>query len=148
MTAMATPSLRPRLECENRREWRAWLRQNHGRVGEVWLVFFKKHTGRPGVLYDEAVEEAICFGWIDGLKRRIDEDRYAFRFSPRRPRSKWSPRNVEVATRLLADGKMTKAGRLAFERRQSYDDSVLKPGTDVTGLPEDVVAENRPLGMK
>ncbi len=75
------------LHVTTREAWRAWLQEHHDSDREIWLVFDKKHTGRPRVSYDEAVEEALCFGWIDGLVRRLDEDRYMQRFSPRKPGS-------------------------------------------------------------
>jgi uncharacterized protein YdeI (YjbR/CyaY-like superfamily) len=72
------------------------LQDNHDRSTEVWLVFYKKHTGKSSIAYRDAVEEAICHGWIDGLKRRIDDERYAYRFTPRRRNSKWSPLNLRL----------------------------------------------------
>lgn len=128
-----------RVSCADRRAWRTWLQKNHDRRAAIWLVFYRKHTGRPGVAYREAVEEAICFGWIDGLKKRIDEDCYAYRFSPRKPRSKWSPLNIELAGRMIADGKMTAAGRAAFERREHYDEKILKIlRSDEPDLPPEI----------
>jgi uncharacterized protein YdeI (YjbR/CyaY-like superfamily) len=116
----------PALEVKNRREWRAWLRKHHAGSDGVELVFFKKHTGRQSIAYAEALEEALCFGWIDGLKRRIDDERYSFRFTPRKPRSKWSPRNIEMAQRLIDAGKMAAAGQAAFERRRVYAPETLE----------------------
>ncbi len=96
---------------ENRDDWRAWLCRNHASEADVWLVFFKKTAPRTNLSYNDAVEEAVCFGWIDGVKRSIDEHRYMHRFSPRRPDSKWSrsnrkrARRIEEALDLLARGK-------------------------------------------
>lgn len=112
-----------RVECATRAEWRAWLRQNHASRDEVWLVYYKKQTGKASVTYKESVEEAICFGWIDGLKKSIDDERYCHRFSPRKPKSKWSVINIEIAERMIARKKMTTAGRRAFERRVEYDEA-------------------------
>jgi uncharacterized protein YdeI (YjbR/CyaY-like superfamily) len=78
----------------------------------VWLVFYKRHTGRPCVSYDEAVEEALCFGWIDSIVKRIDDERYAQKFTPRRPGSKWSTANRRRYARLRAAGLLAPAGRL------------------------------------
>ena len=86
--------LEPTVQCPTRADWRSWLQANHAGTPEVWLVYFKKNTGKPSVTYRESVEEALCFGWIDGLKRRVDDERYAHRFTPRRPKSKWSPLNI------------------------------------------------------
>ena len=77
----------------DRAAWRAWLAANGQAEREIWLIFYKKHTGTPCVSYDEAVEEALCFGWIDGLIKRLDDDRYAQRFTPRKPGSSWSESN-------------------------------------------------------
>jgi uncharacterized protein YdeI (YjbR/CyaY-like superfamily) len=101
----------------NRAEFRAWLEANHASATEVWLGHFKKASGKPSVPYAEAVEEALCFGWIDGLARSIDRDSSAQRYTPRRPRSNWSLINVKRFQELEAAGKMTPAGRAAFEAR-------------------------------
>ena len=98
-----------------RKQWRIWLEKNHVKETEVWLVFLKQHTARPNVSYSDAVEEALCFGWIDDVKRSIDEDRYMHRFTPRKPASKWSKLNKERAQRLLKAGQMAPAGKKAIE---------------------------------
>lgn len=118
--------MKPSVVCHDRNAWRAWLAANHGKAGETWLVFYKKHTGRNTVSYRESVEEALCFGWIDGLKRRIDEERYAYRFTPRRRGSKWSPLNIRLAEKMIAQGKMKPAGLAAYEQRRSYDENMLR----------------------
>ena len=101
-------------------DWRAWLEEHHATAPEVWVLYHKKHTGIPSIAWAEAVEEALRFGWIDGLVRRIDDDRYAQRWTPRRPTSRWSKVNVAIAERLIAEGRMTPAGletvRVAKER--------------------------------
>ncbi|MDH3841162.1 MAG: hypothetical protein OES35_09605, partial [Chromatiales bacterium] len=78
----------------DRDSWRAWLEKNHASCRGIWLVFFKKHTGRSSISYDAAVEEALCFGWIDSLIRRLDEDRFARKFTPRTDTKKWSAANL------------------------------------------------------
>jgi uncharacterized protein YdeI (YjbR/CyaY-like superfamily) len=93
-----------------RAEWRAWLAENHDRESEIWLVSDKKATGRPRVPYADAVEEALCFGWIDGIAKSIDGQRYAQRFTPRREKSNWSLLNRRRFARLVRAGKMTAAG--------------------------------------
>lgn len=122
----------------DRAEWRAWLQQNHATCNEVWLAFCKKHTGKSSVAYRDSVEEALCFGWIDGLRKRIDEERYAHRFTPRKPNSKWSPLNISLAEKMIAAGKMTTAGQAAFEQRRTYAASFLqaKQSGEVTLPPE------------
>jgi uncharacterized protein YdeI (YjbR/CyaY-like superfamily) len=96
----------PLLDVAKRSEWRAWLRRNYKTAKVVWLVFHKKHTGRPRVAYNDAVEEAIAFGWIDSTAKKIDEDRYAQRFTPRNPRSSFSESNIARLRAMAAKGKI------------------------------------------
>jgi len=96
----------PLLDVSTRPEWRAWLRKNYKTARVVWLVFHKKHTGRPRVAYDDAVEEAVAFGWIDSTAKKIDEDRYAQRFTPRNPRSSFSESNIARLRAMAAKGKI------------------------------------------
>ena len=100
------------LYVAGRDEWRAWLEENHARETEVWLICYKKHTGRPSVPYDDAVEEALCFGWIDSADRRLDEERYAQRYTPRKDTGKWAESNRRRIKKLIEAGKMTAAGML------------------------------------
>jgi uncharacterized protein YdeI (YjbR/CyaY-like superfamily) len=95
--------------------WRAWLESHHDEATELWLGFWKKHTGHDGLTYPEAVEQALCFGWIDGVLNKIDDRRHRIRFTPRRPGSSWSRVNVERVARLEQQGLMTAAGRAAHE---------------------------------
>jgi uncharacterized protein YdeI (YjbR/CyaY-like superfamily) len=97
--------------------WRGWLKRHHAQPDGVWLVLAKKGTTKPTSLsYDQALEEALCHGWIDGQTRRRDEATYRQRFTPRRRRSAWSKRNTEKAERLLAEGRMHPAGIAEMER--------------------------------
>jgi uncharacterized protein YdeI (YjbR/CyaY-like superfamily) len=98
------------LHVVEREEWRAWLKANGGKEKEIWLVFYKKHTGRPRLAYDDAVEEALCFGWIDSIIKPLDEETYARRFTPRQRGSKWSELNIARAKKMIATGAMTAAG--------------------------------------
>ena len=91
-------------------EFRKWLKANHKAKTEIWLVQYKKATKKPSIHYLEAVEEAICFGWIDGFEKGMDAERYATRFTPRRPKSNWTETNKERARKLIAEGRMTAAG--------------------------------------
>lgn len=95
---------------KNQKQWRKWLEKNASKEKEIWLLHYKKHTGKPGVSYQEALEEAICFGWIDGILRRIDGKKHMIRYSPRRKKSVWSLRNKKIAEELIKQGKMTLAG--------------------------------------
>jgi len=90
--------------------WRRWLRANHRREPGVWLVYYKRHTKRPRIPYQDALEEALCFGWIDALVRTVDADRYAQKWTPRRDGSGWSKINRALAQKLIEQGRMTKAG--------------------------------------
>ena len=95
-------------------EFRKWLIENHRIKKEIWLIQYKKATKKPSIRYVDAVEEALCFGWIDGLEKSMDAERYALRFSPRRPKSNWTNTNKDRARRLIAEGRMTPAGRAAL----------------------------------
>jgi uncharacterized protein YdeI (YjbR/CyaY-like superfamily) len=97
------------LHATTREEWRAWLEANHATRREIWLVFAKKHTGEPRITYNDAVEEALCFGWIDSIARKVDDDRFAQRFSVRRPKSPYSQPNIERLRHLAAAGKLLPA---------------------------------------
>ncbi len=98
-------------------EWRAWLERNHGSASEVLVGYWKKGTGRPSMTWPESVDEALCFGWIDGVRRGIDDERYSIRFTPRKARSTWSQVNVRRARELIDAGLMQPAGLAAFEAR-------------------------------
>jgi uncharacterized protein YdeI (YjbR/CyaY-like superfamily) len=99
----------------DRAAWRRWLEKNHARADEIWLVYPKKESGEPRIPYNDAVDEALCFGWIDSTLMPIDARRYAQRFTPRREKSKLSPMNRERALRLIAAGWMTPAGLRAIQ---------------------------------
>jgi|TARA_Y100000310_G_scaffold336490_1_gene421161 uncharacterized protein YdeI (YjbR/CyaY-like superfamily) len=118
--------MKPELYAANRGEWRSWLSEHHSEAKEIWLVYFKKDTTKPSVTYRDSVEEALCFGWIDGIKKRIDAQRYTHRFTPRRSGSKWSPLNVKLAKKMIAEGMMTQAGLGAFDQRTDYTAETLQ----------------------
>jgi uncharacterized protein YdeI (YjbR/CyaY-like superfamily) len=94
----------------NGAELRAWLQHNHAEATEVWVLMYKKHTGKPGVTLEEATEEALCFGWIDSVLRRIDDEKHALRFTPRKKGSNWSESNKKRVAKLIEQGRMTEAG--------------------------------------
>ena len=100
----------------NREVWREWLEKNHTTEKEIWLVYYKKHTGKNRIPYDDAVEEALCFGWIDSIVRRLDDEKYAQKFTPRRDHSTWSESNKKRVEKMTAQGKMTEAGLIKIER--------------------------------
>jgi len=104
-----------RFEASNRAEWRAWLEKNHTLASSVWLVYYKKHTGKASISYNDAVEEALCFGWIDSRPNTLDQDRYMQLFSPRKARSPWSKLNKQRVEKLIEQGFMTPAGLKVVE---------------------------------
>lgn len=99
------------LEVRSRVRWRAWLEKHHHSELEIWLVFHKRHTGKAWILYGDALDEALCFGWVDSRIRRLDDDRYALRFTPRKPDSRWSNVNRKRYAELDAQGLLAPAGR-------------------------------------
>lgn len=119
------------VEAQNRQEWRKWLAKNHGSVSEIWLVFYKKHTGITTMSYDAAVEEAICFGWIDSLIRRLDDDRYARKFTPRKENSKWSTANRRRYAKMQSEGLLREPG-------------IARPPTERSGDSPQVSADELP----
>ena len=100
---------------DTRKDWRAWLRTHHAKKNALWLVFYKKKVNKGRMQYQEAVEEALCYGWIDSTLQRIDEEKHRIKFTPRKPKSNWSKSNKERVKRLISQGKMTKAGLTKIE---------------------------------
>jgi uncharacterized protein YdeI (YjbR/CyaY-like superfamily) len=98
-------------------DFRDWFEVHHGDADELLVGFYKKGSGRPSITWPQSVDEALCFGWIDGIRRRIDDESYSIRFTPRRRRSVWSAVNIKRAGELIAEGRMTPAGLAAFEAR-------------------------------
>ena len=100
------------LHVSNRAQWRRWLSENHAKETDgIWLVFYKKQTGKPSLEYDESVEEALCFGWIDSIIKRIDDNKYCRKFTPRKNGSKWSISNKKRIQKIVKEGRMTESGR-------------------------------------
>ncbi|MDA1314838.1 MAG: YdeI/OmpD-associated family protein [Acidobacteria bacterium] len=98
------------LDVRSRGQWRKWLREHHDSQSEIWLVFYKRHTSEKSIIYDAAVEEALCFGWIDSIIRRLDDDRYVRKFTPRKPDSKWSTINRRRYADLKTRGLLAAPG--------------------------------------
>ncbi|HEV7641768.1 MAG TPA: hypothetical protein VGO39_12950 [Gaiellaceae bacterium] len=103
------------ITARDQAEWTAWLEANHESETEVWLVYFKKASGKESIAWADAVEVALKYGWIDGVIRRIDDDRYAQRWTPRRPKSKWSLVNKQIVLRHIANGELRPLGLAAVE---------------------------------
>lgn len=100
----------PDFYPETRQQWREWLAENHADTTGIWLIYYKKHTGMPSVTYNDAVEEALCFGWIDSVVNKLDTERTRQYFSPRKPQSSWSRLNKDRIIRLVGSNSMTEAG--------------------------------------
>jgi uncharacterized protein YdeI (YjbR/CyaY-like superfamily) len=115
MTAELTTS-----HVTSRRQWRAWLAKHHTSSPGIWLVFYKAHTRVKSISYEDMVREALCFGWIDSLIKRLDDNRYAFKVTPRRPTSKWSEINRKRWVELKAAGLLTSAGLAAAPTNKTY----------------------------
>ena len=111
----ARPAALVQVHAADRAQWRAWLEKNHARSSGIALVFYKKASGKPCVTYDEAVEEALCLGWIDSRKNSLDAERYTFMFSPRKAGSAWSKSNKARVEKLIASGRMTEIGLAKIE---------------------------------
>ena len=100
--------------------FRKWLAANHAKSDELWVGFYKKSSGKPSITWPESVDEALCFGWIDGVRKSLDEQSYVIRFSPRKPSSIWSAVNIRNMERLIKEDRVQPAGLKAYEARKEY----------------------------
>lgn len=123
--------------------FREWLAAHHDEETELWVGYHRKATGRPSLTWPESVDEALCFGWIDGVRRSVDAERYAIRFTPRRPGSNWSLVNVGRVAALRAAGRMTPAGTRAFEARRPDRTGVYSFESRPADLPAEALARMR-----
>ena len=128
------PEIAERFFARNRTEWRSWLESHHADKSEIWLILLKRHVKEPSVSYPEAVEEALCFGWIDGILKRIDGRQHAVRFSPRRKGSIWSSSNLARVERLIREGRMRPPGLRVYRNRDPV--RCLSPGDAPVEDPE------------
>jgi uncharacterized protein YdeI (YjbR/CyaY-like superfamily) len=131
---------RPQVHPERRGDWRAWLAEHHASTDGVWLVSWKRATGRPTVGYDAAVEEALCFGWIDSLARTLDDERSMLLFTPRKPGSGWSRSNKERIARLEAAGLIEPAGAAVIEAARADGSWTALDDVENLVVPEDLAA--------
>jgi len=129
-----------RIQPATRAEWRAWLQANHRTSSGVWLVSWKKGTGKPTVGYEESVEEALCFGWIDGVLNRLDDERSMQYFAPRKPRGTWARSNKERVARLEAAGLMAEAGLAAVAVARANGSWESLDVIDSLAVPDDLAA--------
>lgn len=104
-------------------DFRAWLQKHHGDEDHLWVGYYKKATAKPSVTWEQTVEEALCFGWIDGVRKSRDDESYVVRFTPRSPKSVWSQRNIDLVKRLTAEGRMKPEGLAAFEFKDAHPES-------------------------
>lgn len=124
----------------SRAEWRAWLAANHARPNGVWLVTFKKATGKPRLDYEEAVEEALCFGWVDSKPGKLDDERSRLWFAPRKPGSGWSRSNKDRVARMTAAGRMATAGLAKVEAAKRDGTWDLLNDVEALDVPPDLAA--------
>ena len=129
-----------KLYVTDRDKWRMWLKKNHKAKKEIWLIYYKKHTGKPRIPYDDAVEEALCFGWIDSTVKRIDDERYAQKFTPRNVNSSWSELNIKRAREMIAQGKMARTGLAKFDeaKKNIKKEKKVKPAKKRLAIPPDL----------
>lgn len=123
-------------------DFRAWLEKNHATVPELWIGFHKTATKRPGLRYAEALDQALCYGWIDGVRKRLDDKRFTIRFTPRKPKSRWSQVNIGKVQALIKSGLMRPPGLAAFSARQPTESAGYSYETRPRTLP---AAYSRPF---
>jgi uncharacterized protein YdeI (YjbR/CyaY-like superfamily) len=135
------------LYFPTRREWRKWLQQNQARATEAWVLRYKKASGITSITYEEALEEALCYGWIDGRVRGVDGEKSAVRFSPRKPKSNWSKVNKDRAEKLIAEGKMAAAGMAkidAAKKSGAWESAyVLKVAQEIPSDLQEALSRNK-----
>ncbi len=137
---------------KDRGAWRAWLEKNHGSEKVIWLAYYKKGTGKTSITYREALDEALCYGWIDSIVKKCDEERYTQKYTPRNPRSLWSAANKRHVARLIREGRMTEHGLAkvkaakrngSWTRLDAVDRDGKIPGDLLVALAHDPEAEAR-----
>jgi uncharacterized protein YdeI (YjbR/CyaY-like superfamily) len=130
----------PQIQFDDRASWRAWLEANHDTATGVWLVAWRSRSGRVGLEYEAMIEEALCFGWVDGTAGTVDAERRKLYFSPRKPRSGWAATNKARVERLIAEGRMAPAGLAAIERARANGSWTLFDSVERLELPDDLAA--------
>jgi uncharacterized protein YdeI (YjbR/CyaY-like superfamily) len=128
----------PHVHAEDRATWRAWLEANHTTAGGVWLVTWRPATGRGSLDYESAIEEALCFGWVDSTAGRFDDARGKLYFAPRKPRSVWAATNKARVARLIAEGRMAPAGLAAIERAKVNGSWTILDSAERLEVPADL----------
>ena len=143
---MSALSDAPLVEADDAASWRAWLEANHATSRGAWLVTRRPRSNRPGLDYEAAVEDALCFGWVDGTAGKVDDERSKLYFAPRKPRSGWAATNKARIERLTAQGRMASAGLAAVERAKENGSWELLDSVERLEVPADLAAtlEARP----
>lgn len=118
-------------------DFREWLEKNHDKHSELIVGYYKKHTKKPSITWPESVQQALCFGWIDGVRRSIDEESYTIRFTPRNPKSNWSKVNLNYMDELLANNLVHPAGKHKYDNRPPQEDAVASFEADEVELPKE-----------
>ncbi len=121
-------------------DFRAWLEANHATTSHLWVGYYRKATKKPSVTWADTVDEALCYGWIDGIRKSRDEESYVIRFTPRKPKSVWSKRNIDLVERLTAEGRMKAEGLAAFAFKDAHADSGYATSKLDGTLPDPMVA--------
>jgi uncharacterized protein YdeI (YjbR/CyaY-like superfamily) len=130
----------PQVHADDRATWRAWLEANHGTAHGAWLVTWRPRSGRAGLEYDAAVEEALCFGWVDSTGGSVDDERGKLYFAPRKPRSVWAASNKARVERLIAEDRMAPAGLAAIERAKANGSWSVLDSAERLEVPDDLAA--------
>ena len=130
-----------RLYIQDRAAWRSWLADNHLTKNEIWLIYYNKQSGKPRIPYNDAVEEALCYGWIDSILKPVDKDCHAQRFSPRRKNSQLSELNKERIRRLIKEKKMMPIGLESIKNHLKEDSGKLKKTPKEFEMPDDILNE-------
>ena len=127
-------------------DFRAWLEEHHASEDHLWVGYYKKGTDKPSVTWEDTVDEALCYGWIDGIRKSRDEESYVIRFTPRKPKSVWSQRNIELVERLTAEGRMKPEGLAAFAHKDAHPDSGYRVADPAPKLTTEMVKRFRARG--
>jgi uncharacterized protein YdeI (YjbR/CyaY-like superfamily) len=130
----------PHVHADDRATWHAWLEANHASARGVWLVTWRRRTGRPRLSYEDAIEEALCFGWVDSTGGHLDDQRGKLYFAPRKPRSVWAASNKARVEKLIREGRMAPAGLAAIERARANGSWDLLESSDRLEVPDDLAA--------
>lgn len=126
---------------ESPEHFNKWLNKHHRKEAELWLCYYKKHTGKASITWEESVEEALCYGWIDGLRQSIDEESYKIRFTPRRKTSIWSAKNIATMNKIIKSGKVKPAGLEAYSHRTTEKSEIYTYEQDIKSLPNNYLKQ-------